>query len=65
VQPIWPIAASLGNVGAAAVPVMLGWALEAVQKGYAPEGAMLIETSGDDGACGAAVVASHATRRAA
>ncbi|PWJ16573.1 3-oxoacyl-ACP synthase [Jannaschia seohaensis] len=57
VQPIWPIAASLGNVGAAAVPVMLGWALEAARKGYAPEGRMLVEASGDDGACGAAVAA--------
>jgi len=56
VRPIWALGASLGNVGAAAVPVMLGWALSAIQRGYAPSGPILIEASGDDGACGAAVV---------
>jgi len=56
VQPIWSLGASLGNIGAAAVPVMMGWALSAIQKGYAPSGPILIEASGDDGACGAAVV---------
>lgn len=55
VHPIWPIAASLGNVGAAVVPLMLGWALAAVQKKYARPGPFLIEASGDDGACGATV----------
>ncbi|RVB77982.1 MULTISPECIES: beta-ketoacyl synthase N-terminal-like domain-containing protein [unclassified Mesorhizobium] len=56
VRPIWALGASLGNIGAAAVPVMLGWALSAIQRGYAPSGPILIEASGDDGACGAAVV---------
>lgn len=55
VQPIWPIAASLGNVGAAVVPLMAGWALEAARKGYAGDGPILLEASGEDGACGAAV----------
>jgi 3-oxoacyl-[acyl-carrier-protein] synthase I len=55
VQPIWAIAASLGNVGAAVVPLMLGWAMLAQAKGYAPPGAILLDASGDDGACGAAV----------
>lgn len=56
VRPIWALGASLGNVGAAAVPVMLGWAWSAIQRRYAPPGPILIEASGDDGACGAAVV---------
>lgn len=56
VRPIWALGASLGNIGAAAVPAMLGWALSAIQCGYAPSGPILIEASGDDGACGAAVV---------
>lgn len=56
VHPIWALGASLGNIGATAVPAMLGWALSAIQHGYAPSGPILIEASGDDGACGAAVV---------
>ncbi|RWX65507.1 3-oxoacyl-ACP synthase [Mesorhizobium sp. M4B.F.Ca.ET.089.01.1.1] len=56
VQPIWTLGGSLGNIGAAAVPAMLGWALSAVQHGYAPSGPILIEASSDDGACAAAVV---------
>ncbi|WP_353646396.1 3-oxoacyl-ACP synthase [Mesorhizobium sp. WSM2239] len=56
VQPIWALGGSLGNIGAAAVPVMLGWAMSAIQRNYAPSGPILIEASGDDGACGAAVV---------
>ncbi len=55
VQPIWPIAASLGNIGAAVVPLMLGWAFAAKQKGYDAAGPTLVEASGDNGACGAAV----------
>ena len=55
VQPIWTIAASLGNVGAAVVPLMLGWALAAAGKGYGPTGPMLVEASADSGACGAIV----------
>lgn len=55
VQPIWPIAASLGNIGAAVVPLMLGWALEARRKGYGGAKPILIEASSDDGACAAAV----------
>jgi len=56
VQPIWALGASLGNIGAAAVPAMLGWVLSAVQRGYAPSGPIMVEASGDDGACGAIVV---------
>ena len=54
VQPVWPLAASLGNVGAAAVPILFGWALVGARDDYAPA-PMLIEASADDGACGAAV----------
>jgi 3-oxoacyl-[acyl-carrier-protein] synthase-1 len=55
VQPIWAMGASVGNVGAAVVPLMLGWMHTATARGYAG-GAILIEASGDDGACGAAIV---------
>lgn len=55
VQPIWTIAASLGNIGAAVVPLMLGWAFEAQRKGYGGSRPILIEASADDGACAAAI----------
>lgn len=55
VQPIWPVAASLGNIGAAVVPLMLGWAFEAKRKGYGGTLPILIEASSDDGACAAAI----------
>lgn len=55
VQPIWAMGASVGNVGAAVVPLMLGWMHTATQRGYA-SGPILVEASGDDGACGAAIV---------
>ena len=55
VQPIWPVAASLGNIGAAVVPLMLGWALESRRKGYGGAAPILVEASADDGACAAAV----------
>ncbi|TPL03036.1 MULTISPECIES: 3-oxoacyl-ACP synthase [unclassified Mesorhizobium] len=56
VQPIWTLAASLGNIGAAAGPVMIAWAMQAVQRGYAPAGPIMVEASGDNGACGVAIV---------
>ena len=55
VQPIWAVAASLGNIGAAVVPLMLGWALHAGRKGYGPKGPVLVESSGDNGVSGALV----------
>lgn len=55
VQPIWPVAAALGNIGAAVVPVMMGWALAGIQKGYASPGPILVESSADNGACGAVI----------
>ncbi|MGE0283221.1 MAG: beta-ketoacyl synthase N-terminal-like domain-containing protein [Rhizobiaceae bacterium] len=58
VQPIWAIAASLGNIGAAVTPLMLGWALTAAQKGYSSRRPVLLEASADSGACGALVAAA-------
>jgi 3-oxoacyl-[acyl-carrier-protein] synthase-1 len=55
-RDIWSPAENLGNVGAAVVPLMIGMAFLAAKKGYAPGSSALIESSGDDGACGAAIV---------
>jgi 3-oxoacyl-[acyl-carrier-protein] synthase-1 len=55
-QDLWSPAESLGNVGAAVVPIMIGMAWTAVQKGYAAGNPVLIEASNDEGACGAAIV---------
>ena len=62
-QDLWSPAESLGNIGAAVVPVMLAQLLTAEARGYAPGSPALMEGSGDDGACGAAVF--HAVRRVA
>lgn len=59
-QDLWSPAESLGNVGAAVVPLMIGMAYFAARKGYAAGNPVLIEASGDDGACGAAIVAARA-----
>ncbi|PBB39419.1 3-oxoacyl-ACP synthase [Mesorhizobium sp. WSM3868] len=56
-QDLWSPAESLGNVGAAAVPIMVGMAWTAARKGYAAGNPVLIEASSDAGACGAAVFA--------
>lgn len=61
-QDLWSPAENLGNIGAAVVPAMIGMALKAAEKGYAPGSPVLIEASGDDGACGAAVL--HEVRAA-
>lgn len=55
-QDLWSPGESLGNIGAAVVPAMLGMALAAARRGYAPGSPVLVEASGDDGACGAAVL---------
>ena len=55
-QDIWSPGENVGNIGAAVVPLMLGMALAAAEKGYAMGSPVLIEASGDDGACGAAVL---------
>lgn len=62
-QDLWSPAENLGNIGAAVVPVMLAQLMTAQVRGYAPGSPALMEGSGDDGACGAAVF--HAVRRAA
>lgn len=58
-QDLWSSAESLGNIGAAAVPVMMGMALAAASKGYAAGNPALIEASNDAGACGAAILAAR------
>ncbi len=62
-QDLWSPAENLGNIGAAVVPVMLAQLLTAEARGYTPGSPALMEGSGDDGACGAAVF--HAVRRVA
>jgi 3-oxoacyl-[acyl-carrier-protein] synthase-1 len=57
---LWSPAESLGNIGAAAVPVMIGMAFAAAAKGYAAGNPVLVEASNDAGACGAAVLAARA-----
>ncbi|SMP34766.1 beta-ketoacyl synthase N-terminal-like domain-containing protein [Shimia sagamensis] len=54
-QPIWSPADCLGNIGAAFVPLMVAWGLEAFEKGYADGHRIMVEGSGDDGACGTAI----------
>jgi len=54
-QDFWSPTESVGNVGAAVVPMMAGMAMTAARKGYGAGEPVLIEASGDDGACGAAV----------
>lgn len=62
-QDIWSPGENVGNIGAAVVPAMIGMALTAAVKSYSPGSPVLIEASGDDGACGAAVL--HEVRAAA
>lgn len=61
-QDIWSPAESIGNVGAAVVPLMVGMAFTAARKGYAPGDPVLIEASADDGACAALVLSSRIRR---
>ncbi|RWO43353.1 beta-ketoacyl synthase N-terminal-like domain-containing protein [Mesorhizobium sp.] len=56
-QDIWSPAESIGNIGAAVGPVMLGVAFTAALKGYAAGDPVLVEASNDDGGCAAAVFA--------
>lgn len=58
-QDLWSPAESLGNVGAACGPLMVGMAWTAAAKGYAAGNPVLVEASSDAGACGAAVFASR------
>jgi 3-oxoacyl-[acyl-carrier-protein] synthase-1 len=59
-QDLWSPGESLGNVGAAVVPLMIGMAWTAARKGYAAGNPVLIEASNDAGACGAAVLGAWA-----
>jgi 3-oxoacyl-[acyl-carrier-protein] synthase-1 len=65
VTPIWSPTDCIGNVGAAIVPLMVGWALIAFERGYQPGAVVLIEATGDTGACGAAVLQSARRERQA
>ncbi|SCW82764.1 3-oxoacyl-[acyl-carrier-protein] synthase-1 [Rhizobium mongolense subsp. loessense] len=58
-QDIWSPAESLGNVGAAVVPLMIGMAFTAARKDYAAGNPVLIEASNDSGACGAAILTAR------
>ena len=57
-QDIWTPTDCVGNVGAAIVPLMVGWGLTAFERGYAVGDVVLVEATGDTGACGAAVLQS-------
>lgn len=59
-QDLWSPAESLGNTGAAAVPIMLGIALTAARKRYSGGSPVLIESCSDTGACAGAVFAARA-----
>ena len=57
-QDLWSPSESLGNVGAAVGPIMLGMAYKASLEGYDAGNPVLIEASNDEGACGAAILAT-------
>ena len=52
---LWSPAESVGPVGSAVVPMILGMAFVAAKKGYAAGDTVLVESSNDTGACAAAV----------
>jgi 3-oxoacyl-[acyl-carrier-protein] synthase-1 len=58
-QDIWSPGESLGNIGAAATPLMLCMAWIAAKNGYAAGNSVLVEASSDSGASGAAVLAAR------
>ncbi|RWG88438.1 beta-ketoacyl synthase N-terminal-like domain-containing protein [Mesorhizobium sp.] len=58
-QDIWSPGESLGNVGAAVGPLMIGMAWTAARKKYAAGSPVLVEASNDAGACGAALFAAR------
>ncbi|RUX27798.1 MULTISPECIES: beta-ketoacyl synthase N-terminal-like domain-containing protein [unclassified Mesorhizobium] len=61
-QDLWSPTESIGNVGAAVVPLMLGMAFIAAEKGYAAGNPALVEASNDEGACGAAILTARPLR---
>jgi len=61
-QDLWSPAESLGNIGAAVVPLMIGMAWTAARKGYSAGNPVLIEASNDTGACAAAVFGTGAVQ---
>lgn len=59
-QDLWSPAESLGNVGAAVGPLMIGMAWTAARKRYAAGDPVLVEASSDSGACAAALLGARA-----
>lgn len=57
---LWSPGESLGNVGAAVVPLMIGMAWNAARKGYSFGASILVDASNDAGLCGAAVLVARA-----
>lgn len=57
---LWHPIEFIGEIGAAIAPCVLGWALQAGQKGYAPGPMALCHFSNDDGERAAIVVRFHA-----
>jgi 3-oxoacyl-[acyl-carrier-protein] synthase-1 len=60
-QDLWSPGESLGNVGAAIVPIMVGLAYDAARKGYSAGNPVLVEASSDSGACGAALFSARSS----
>ncbi|QND66162.1 3-oxoacyl-ACP synthase [Mesorhizobium loti] len=58
-QDLWSPAESVGNIGAAVGPLMLGMAWMAAKKGYEAGNPVLVEASSDAGACGAALLGAR------
>ena len=59
-QDLWTPAEFVGNIGAAAVPLMAGMALTAATKRYARGNPALLETASDTGACASALFVARA-----
>lgn len=64
-QDLWTPTDCIGNVGAAVGPLMIGWGLTSFERGYAAGEVVMVETSGDDGGCGAAIFQTAERVRAA
>lgn len=54
--PIWLPGERLGEIGAATVPLMLGWAAAAAERGYAPGNGVLVHVANDDAGRGAVIL---------
>ncbi len=61
---LWHPIEYIGDVGAAIGPLLLGWALDAARKGYAPGPGVLCTVGNDDGERAAMVLTHRVGRRA-